>query len=261
MSLGFDVRPADTPLVDCVWRSRSSDVGRLVSVASSHWHLVVGGVDGVTEVTLHGPETHATRALVPPGAAWVGIRFRLGVVLQDLPVAGLVDRSVTLPPAGSRSFRWKGTAWRLPTYGNAEGLVGRLAREDLIGVEPVVDAVLRGTGAELSLRTVQRRFHAATGLTRRGVRSIERARLAGVRLRGGATPAEVTSELGYYDQPHLTRSLRRLLGRTPAELADPGGDEYLSLLYETDAEGSPAVPFERIRRASPPVPRRQRPVT
>jgi AraC-like DNA-binding protein len=111
------------------------------------------------------------------------------------------------------------------------------------------------------LRTLQRRFHAATGLTRRAVRQIERARLAGVRLREGATPAEVTHELGYYDQPHLTRSLRRVLGQTPAELADPSRDEQLSLLYKTDAAGSPAVPFERIPHPSSRGPRHEQPVT
>ena len=241
------MRPSDTPLVDCVWRSHSSDIGQLVSVASSHWHLIVGRTDGLTEVTVHGPETRATKAPVPPHATWVGIRFRLGAVLDDLPVADLVDRSRALPEACHRSFWWKGTAWRLPTYENAEGLVERLVREGLIGCEPVIDDALRGTSAELSLRTIQRRFHTATGLTRRAVRQIERARQAGVRLREGATPAEMTYELGYYDQPHLTRSLRRFLGQTPAELADPCRHEQLSLLYKTDAAGSPGVPFERIR--------------
>jgi hypothetical protein len=247
VSLGFEVRPAGTPLVDCVWRSRSSDIGELVSVASSHWHLVVGEIGGVTEVTVHGPETRARKVPVPADATWVGIRFRLGAILHDLPVAGLVDRSLFLPEACHRSFWWRGTAWRLPTYDNAEGLVERLVREELIGREPVVDDALRGTGEELSLRTVQRRFQTATGLPRRAVRQIERARRAAVRLREGATPAEVTHELGYYDQPHLTRSLRRFVGQTPAELADPCRDEQLSLLYKTDAKGSPAVPFERLR--------------
>ena len=77
----------------------------------------------------------------------------------------------------------------------------------------------------MSLRTLQRRFYLATGLARRTVRQIEQARRAAVRLREGATPADVTHELGYYDQPHLTRSMRRYLGRTPAELARPGRDE------------------------------------
>lgn len=250
VSLGFEVRPSGTPLVDCVWRSHSSDAGQLMSVSSSHWHLIVGEIEGVTEVSVHGPETRATMAPVPPDSTWVGIRFRLGAVLHDLPAARLVDRSLVLPEACHRSFWWKGTGWRLPTYDNAERLVERLVREGLIGCEPVVDDALRGARADLALRTIQRRFHTATGLTRRAVRQIERARQAGVRLRDGATPAEVTHELGYFDQPHLTRSLRRFLGRTPAELADPGRDEQVSLLYKTDAAGSPAVPFERIGRPS-----------
>lgn len=246
MSLRFDVRASDTQLVDCVWRCRSTDVGQLVSVSSSHWHLVVGETEGLTEVTVHGPETRPTKSSVPPDATWVGIRFQLGAVLQDLSVAGLVDRGITLSAAGDRSFWWKGTAWRRPTYENAEGLVERLVREGLIGSEPVVAEALGGTGADLSLRTVQRRFQAATGLTRRAVRQIERARMAGVRLCEGVAPAEVTNELGYFDQPHLTRSLRRFLGQTPAELADPSRGEQLSLLFTTDAAGSPRVPFEQI---------------
>ena len=52
MSLRFDVRASDLPLVDCVWRCRSTDVGQLVSVSSSHWHLVVGETEGLTEVTV-----------------------------------------------------------------------------------------------------------------------------------------------------------------------------------------------------------------
>lgn len=244
VSLTFDVRAADMPLVDCVWRCRSTDAGPLVSIASSHWHLVVGETEGRTEVTVHGPETRATTSSAPPDATWVGIRFRLGTVLHDLSVAGLVDGGVTLPAAGDRSFWWKGTAWRLPTYDNVEGLVERLVREDLIGSEPVVEEALGATSAELSLRTIQRRFHAATGLPRRAVRQIERARMAGVRLGEGAAPAEVANQLGYFDQPHLARSLRRFLGQTPAELADPRRGEQLSLLYTTDAAGSPALPLE-----------------
>lgn len=243
--LRFDVRPSGAPLVECVWRCHSPDVGQLVSVSSSHWHLVVGETEGRTEVTVHGPETRPTQTSVPPGATWVGIRFHLGVGLEGLSVAGLVDRGVTLPPAGDRSFWFKGTAWPRPTFDNAEGLVEQLIREDLIGSEPVVAAALRGTGVDLSLRTVQRRFLAATGLTRRDVRQIERARMAGVRLGEGAAPAEVATELGYFDQPHLTRSLRRFLGQTPAELADPRRGEQLSLLDTTDAVGSPRVPFEQ----------------
>ncbi len=247
MALEIDVRPSDAPLIDCVWRGRSTGAGILNSVASSHWHLVVSQVGGQVEVSVHGPESRPVATPLPLEGAWVGIRFRLGVMLQDVPIPDLVDGGMVLPEASHRSFWWKGGTWERPTYENAEGLVARLAREDLIGREPLVDDALQGVAGPVSLRTLQRRFYLATGQPRRAVRQIEQARRAAVRLREGATPADVTHELGYYDQPHLTRSMRRYLGRTPAELADPEREEHLSLLYKTDAAGAPTLTIDRLR--------------
>ena len=246
MTLEIDVRPSDAPLVDCVWRGRSTGVGMLTSVASSHWHLVVSEVGGQVGVSVHGPETRPVSGPLPLEGAWVGIRFRLGVMLQDVPIPTLVDGGIELPEASHRSFWWKGGSWERPTYENAEGLVARLARENLIGREPLVDDALRAGAGAVSLRTLQRRFQLATGQPRRAVRQIELARRAAVRLREGASPAKVTFELGYYDQPHLTRSMRRYLGRTPAELASPRPEEGLSLLYKTDAAGAPTLTIDRL---------------
>jgi methylphosphotriester-DNA--protein-cysteine methyltransferase len=65
---------------------------------------------------------------------------------------------------------------------------------------------------------VQRRYVQETGLTRRMIHQIERARTAMSLLQGGRSILDTVHEAGYYDQPHLTRSLRRFLGQTPAEL-------------------------------------------
>jgi AraC-like DNA-binding protein len=200
-------------------------------------------------VGVHGPESRSVTAPLPVDGYWVGIRFRLGVMLQDVAIPNLVDGDMVLPEASHRSFWWKGGTWERPTYGNAEGLVARMEREDLIGREPLIDdAMQRGAGA-VSLRTLPRRFYLATGLPRRTVRQIESARRAAVRLREGTTAADVTHELGYYDQPHLSRSMRRYLGRTPAELNHPGREEQLSLLYKTDAAGAPTLTIDRLPRA------------
>jgi AraC-like DNA-binding protein len=247
VALEIDVRPSDAPLVDCVWRGRSTGVGALNSVASSHWHLVVSEVGGQVEVSVHGPESRPVTTSLPLEGTWVGIRFRLGVMLQDVPIPDLVDGGMVLPEACHRSFWWQGGTWERPTYENAEGLVARLVREDLIGREPLIDDAWQGGAGAVSVRTLQRRFYLATGQPRRAVRQIEQARRAAVRLREGATPADVTHELGYYDQPHLTRSMRRFLGRTPSELADPERDEHLSLLYKTDAAGAPTLTIDRLR--------------
>ena len=241
------MRPSDVPLIDCVWRARSAGVAILNSVASSHWHLVVSDIAGRVEVSVHGPESRPGAASLPLEATWVGIRFRLGVMLQDVSVPDLVDGGIVLPDASGRSFWWRGGAWERPTYENAEGLVTRLTREELIGREPLIEDALHGRADSVSLRTLQRRFYLATGQSRRTVRRIEQARQAALGLREGATPANVTHELGYYDQPHLTRSVRRYLGLTPAALASPSLDEQLSLLYKTDAAGAPTLTIDRLR--------------
>jgi AraC-like DNA-binding protein len=62
-------------------------------------------------------------------------------------------------------------------------------------------------------------------------RSIERARYATNLLRAGMSIADVVDLAGYFDQPHLTRSLKYLIGQTPVEIAR--GTRQLSLLYKT----------------------------
>jgi AraC-like DNA-binding protein len=85
----------------------------------------------------------------------------------------------------------------------------------------------------VSERTVQRRFLAATGLTRGATRQIDRARQAAILARQGVPTADIVDRLGYFDQAHLSRSLTRYIGRTATALRADDRDEPLSLLYKT----------------------------
>jgi AraC-like DNA-binding protein len=67
-------------------------------------------------------------------------------------------------------------------------------------------------------RTSKRASRSRTGLTRGAIRQIERARQAATLLTDDVAPREVVQRLGYYDQPHLARSLARFIGRTATEL-------------------------------------------
>jgi len=71
----------------------------------------------------------------------------------------------------------------------------------------------------------------ATGLTHGCLRQIERARLAVSLLRSGSPILDVVHDAGYFDQPHLTRSLRRLTGQTPRQISS--NETQLSFLYKT----------------------------
>ncbi|HEX6984872.1 MAG TPA: helix-turn-helix domain-containing protein, partial [Planctomycetaceae bacterium] len=87
----------------------------------------------------------------------------------------------------------------------------------------LVAEVLRGHRPDVSVRTVERRFRAVTGLTRGAVRQIERARTAAGLLAAGEPAAGVVAELGYFDEPHLARTLRSYVGRTARQLREGAG--------------------------------------
>jgi hypothetical protein len=111
-----------------------------------------------------------------------------------------------------------------PAADDAELLVERLVRHGVLVRDPVVTAVLRGDRPTVSGRTVERRFRAATGLTRGAVAQIERVRTAAGMLAAAAPVGDVVAKLGYYDEPHLARMLRRYVGRSAQQLrAGTGG--------------------------------------
>ena len=62
---------------------------------------------------------------------------------------------------------------------------------------------------ELSPRTLRHHFLRATGLAHGAVRQVERANHAAARLRRGVSIPDVVHEEGYFDQSHMTRSLKR----------------------------------------------------
>lgn len=231
MFIVFAERVSDSPLIDRVWRSHSERAGEFHSMASCSWGIVVSRVQGVTRVTVRGPETSATPADCPADGEWVGIQFRLGVFMPALLPALMRDRNDVTLPAADRHFLLSGETWDYPSYENAETFVDRLLRKGLIVRDRCVESALASEPTHLSERTLQRRIQRATGLSPKTIQQIERARAATLMLRDGMTIVQVVHDLGYVDQAHLTRSVTRFVGQTPGQVAR--AEEQLSLLYKT----------------------------
>jgi hypothetical protein len=231
MFLVFDDRPSDSPLIERVWRSQSQRAGTFLSVASSHIEMVVSRVRGKRFLTLRGPELRATPADCPADGEWLGIRFTLGTYLPGHPTGTLVDRQdERVPDLGGR-FRLDGIHWDYPTFDNAEAFVRRLAQHGVIARDPAVAAVLAGDDATRSRRTAQRHFIRAAGASHVRFLQIERARYATRLLQQGVSILDAVHDAGYFDQAHLTRSLKTLIGQTPVEIRQ--GKQQLSFLYKT----------------------------
>ena len=140
---------------------------------------------------------HAALAPHPDGLEAAG---RLAFVLARL--AQHPDRAVTAPPP-VRDDRVADRLRDLLDARVAEGLSLERAAADL-GVTPthLVRAFTRRHGLPPHRYLTGRR--------------VDRARRL---LLAGMPPADVAPEVGFYDQAHLTRHLRRLLGTTPAAYA------------------------------------------
>lgn len=227
-------RASDSPFIERIWRSHSEGVKPFLSIAVNHCEFVVSRLQGKVTMMLRGPETKATPAGNSPAEGeWFGILLKLGTFLPHLPTSGLVDGGVDLPVALGNSFWLGGSLWQFPNFENADTFVERLVREGLLLRDPLVEAALHGQREDLTQRAVQYRFLQATGITQSTARQIERARYATFLLQQGVSIHDTIQQAGYYDQPHLTRSLQRFIGQTPAQLLHHNRPEQLSLLYKT----------------------------
>jgi AraC-like DNA-binding protein len=221
----FEERASDSALVESVWRTQSKHEGAFISTAETHWEMVVTRYLGELTITMRGPETKAKQAPFPKDAEFFGIVFKHGTFMPHLPVNTLVNEDVNLSPAANGAFWLHSAAWELPSFENADEFINRLVREEMLVFDPVVEAVLENRPLDMSLRTVQRRFLRATGLTRGTFEQIERARQAVTLLQKGASIADAIFQVGYADQPHLTRSLKRFIGQTPGQIFQPDSAE------------------------------------
>ncbi len=231
----FDAqRPSDSPFVERIWCTHSEGAHPFLSIAVSRLELVVSKLEGKITMTVRGPETKATPVGdTPAEGEWFGILLKPGAFLTHLPVRSLVDDAVNLPTASNSTFWLGGSAWRFPTYENADTFVDHLVHEGLLVRDPLVEAALQGHLSGLTSRAIQYRFLQSIGITQSAVRQIERARCATFLLQHGVSIPDTILQAGYYDQPHLTRSLNRFIGQTPAQLLHHSRPEQLSFLYKT----------------------------
>ena len=216
-------------LLDRVWAAECDSPTVFSSMALINPGIGFVRIGGTTTVHLRGPATKASPLSCPPDAEYFGVDFRLGAYLPMFPPAGLANlQDALLPVLPDKRILLDGRSWEMPTEQNVDVFVEHLERAGLLVFDPLVEELRHGGAVSgVPERTAQHRFARAVGLSRRTMQVIERARHAAALLRAGATIADVVVAAGYYDQPHLTRSLRRLIGHAPTEIVR--ADVFLDL--------------------------------
>jgi len=218
MSSTYEERLSDSPFVETIWRTRAESDGRDTAAADGRWEIIVMRQSGGIRLSVWGPMTKAAPVSYTEGDEYLGIRFKLGTFMPYLPARNLLDGAAILPEATRKTFWLGSSTWQFPDYENVETFVDRLVRSGMLLSDPIVDAVLQDHATDMSLRSVRRRFVLATGLTQSAIRQIERARQAAALLQQGVSILDTVYQAGYADQPHMTRSLKRFIGQTPAQI-------------------------------------------
>ena len=218
MSFAVIQRPSDSSYVETIMHGHSVGAGTIVRPAENHWHIVLVNHEGKMELRLVGPWASAGKLQYIDGIELLWIKLKLGTYMPHMPTRSLLNAETALPLAAGKSFWLKGAAWQFPTYENADTFVTRLVHQEILAHDPIVNAALQDQFIKTSPRTIRHRFLHATGLTQSHIRQMRRAQQA-VTLLGQGTPIlDTVYQLGYYDQPHLTRSLKQFFGYTPAQL-------------------------------------------
>jgi len=213
------IRGSDSPYVERITHVSYGSKVDDVTTPDGCWDIVVMRHAGRLAILRTGVITAPVSLGYDPGDEYISISFRPGVFMPRTPGVEMVDRAHFLPTPSKRSFWLEGSALEIPTFENAEGLADRLVRGGIIVRDDIVDGLVTGRPKAATERSVQRHFLRALGLTSKGLAQIQRACRAVDLLQQGRAPADVAVDLGYADQPHMTRSLKRLMGRTPGEIA------------------------------------------
>jgi len=180
--------------------------------------MVMRKLDGNIDLLIVGPWSSAGVVSYSEGAELLWIKFQLGTFLPHMPTRNLLDRETILPASSSQSFWLAGSAWQFPDYENADTFVDRLVRARVLVRDPEVDAALHDQLEDVPSRTLRHRFRRACGLTRSHIRQMKRAQHAQTLLQRGVSILDTVYEAGYFDQSHLTRSLKHFLGYTPTQI-------------------------------------------
>jgi AraC-like DNA-binding protein len=219
MLFSIDDRLSTSPFVERVWRSRSHHWGSFLSLPEGNLELVITRLPGLRMVTLRGPVLRASVMECPPNGEWLAIRFRIGTYLPRLLPCELAQHDhVELPMLPNGRFWLSGLSWELPSWENAEDFVARLATAGVIARSHAADAAVAGDAQWMSKRSVERHIARSTGMSLGTLQQILRVRRAVGLLADGHSILDATFEAGYYDQAHLTRAMKQLIGITPAEL-------------------------------------------
>ena len=206
-------RLSTSPLVARVWHTENITDGVYIATPDCAWDLLALRLqDGTQMMMLAGQQTKYLDVPYAAGTSAVVISFEASAYLAGYKGDELVDATVILQNDDADHFILLDHVFEFPDYETAEELVGAMISTGILKQDDIVASVLEGHPKAMSSRTMQRHFHEVTGISRKALDKIRRAQDAVEMLQAGTATAEVAAEVGYTDQAHLTKDLKKIMG-------------------------------------------------
>ena len=215
----YEVARSKHHAINSTWRAEVEVSETYTDPANEYWGIAfTERPNGATSAELIGP-TLAPRTLEGiAGERHWGVEFRPHVSLRGVTKASLLGDIVELPVGADGLVEFGGARHRVPAFEHLETFVDQLLVDGAITSDDDIRRSLRGDRIGFSPRSWQRRFRSTTGLTRKQIEQLARARHAFYLLQEGTSIAEAALIAGYADQSHLTRSLKLIRSETPAQV-------------------------------------------
>lgn len=201
-----------------MWRAFVDEAADYLDEASEHWGLsFIQRPDGSFAAELAGPRIEDLPIRSRVGESYWGVELAAHVAIPGVDKALLRGAIAELAVTGAR-VTLRGRCYPIPGWEELESFVSRLVADGVMVADADIRRALSGDDRGLSRRSWQRRFRSVTGLRRKEIERLDRSRRAYRLLSEGVSPSEVAVAVGYADQAHLTRELRRIRGETPARI-------------------------------------------
>jgi hypothetical protein len=211
-------RTSPHPWIDVIWQTVCLTDGIYRATPDGSWDLILScAPDGTPTVFLTGQATEPVDVPYSSGEHSVVISFAAHVFLAT-ETAPRTGATVRLLEARDGSFVLDGVTLPLPTFSDAEALVDRMVLAGLLKSDDLVAKAFSERPKAASKRTVQQHFRRTTGIKQKDFQLIRRAQEAVRQLKAGQNAAEVAAGLGYTDQSHMIKSIKKIMGHLPSNL-------------------------------------------
>ena len=211
-------RPSPHPWIDTVWQTVCLSDGLYSATPDGSWDLIRSiSPEGDSVVFLSGQATEPVEVPYRDGESSVVVSFSAHVYLAR-DKEPRVGPEIRMLPVQGETFVLDGVELPLPTFENVEPLVDAMIAAGLLLSDDLVARAFGETPKAASARSAQLHFKRTTGITQKSFQMIRRAQEAVRRLKAGETPAGVAAELGYTDQAHMIKSIKKIMGVLPSNL-------------------------------------------